>query len=591
MESDEALALAWQERAERSALEELVRRHERAIHNYLLRLLRDPHEAEEAAQQAFLRMLRGFGGYRPGLPFRAWLYRIALNTARTWIGRSLQRPVREAKAAPPGGNAVSPDEAAARREVQGLVDELPEDQREAVLLHYFEGLSHAETAAALDIPPGTVATRIHQALQSLRTRMAAIGILAPAGGVEQFLQPTSSVPPPASILSAVRREASGTAPPSKGAQPVVAAVSILVSLGIGGWLGYRLHPRAEPPSPIAAASARAPDHQDRPKQEPERASVGARPAAEAPAAPVDPPKPAAPPSKHRKLAAAYVRLYRAIENIEDPRNPRPEEGAKILGVLGPIWSDPEVVSGKGGKVALLNPGAPGDESFAELLIGVLEELGTPPSNEVRNRLLDHARRAAPDAPGGSTSIEKRTIEVRREMAATSEIRSILGELNQPAWEVVEGVEMFAGSGGMGLWSSGARGVGFLIRPASWDESGPRVAAFWKERMKLDPEEIALVTETAAVHARRLWSLQEEIRSTHGNDFMAVLTEQFDHASGKATSAGRKKDPELVTKLKNVYLRLLEAELEARRALMALLPAKAESIAAAPPYVYLMDGPR
>ena len=80
--TDEILIAQFQERGDRESLASLIQRHQSPVYSYLLRLLRNTHDAEEAAQETFLRVLRGLAGYRRELPFRPWLYRIAQNCAK-----------------------------------------------------------------------------------------------------------------------------------------------------------------------------------------------------------------------------------------------------------------------------------------------------------------------------------------------------------------------------------------------------------------------------------------------------------------------------------------------------------------------------
>src|SRR5207244_10026116 len=142
-------------------LASLIRRHQSPVFSYLLRLLKNAHDAEDAAQGCFVRMLRGLPGYRSDLPFRPWLYRIALNCARGTAARRSEQPERERTAAanrPEETMTMNPADLAARNEILRMVNDLPDAQKEAVTLHYCQGLSHSEVASVLEVPAGTVAT-------------------------------------------------------------------------------------------------------------------------------------------------------------------------------------------------------------------------------------------------------------------------------------------------------------------------------------------------------------------------------------------------------------------------------------------------
>jgi RNA polymerase sigma-70 factor (ECF subfamily) len=204
---DETLVQEFREDRDPDRLTALVSRYERPIYAFQLRLLKDSHQAEEAAQETFLRMLRGLPGFRPEHPFRPWLYRIALNAARTLAVRRAQQGQRERIASlrrREGEGTRNPSDGAFLKELHALVDELPPAQKEALLLHYYQGLSHSEVASALEVPPGTVATRIHRGLETLRGRLAPLGVTLSTLALAEYLGENVAEATPPSILSAVR---------------------------------------------------------------------------------------------------------------------------------------------------------------------------------------------------------------------------------------------------------------------------------------------------------------------------------------------------------------------------------------------------
>ena len=137
-------------------------------------LLRNPDDADDAAQDAFLAALANLGRYDPRRPFGPWLMRIVANTA---IDRSRRRTVRRTEALHEGLVDVgeAPDRAAERGELanrlRGALLELPERQRLAVTLFDAEGYSHAEIADILRVPIGTVRSDVHHARRKLRERL------------------------------------------------------------------------------------------------------------------------------------------------------------------------------------------------------------------------------------------------------------------------------------------------------------------------------------------------------------------------------------------------------------------------------------
>jgi RNA polymerase sigma factor (sigma-70 family) len=132
-------------------------------------------EAEDAAQDGFVKAWRALGRFRAGAPFRPWLLQIVANEARNRrrsAGRRAQLVVRAAALESSGDAAPSPEASLLDTERRGAllaaVNGLPEDQRLAISLRYFAELSEEETAAALDLPRGTVKSRVSRALERLR---------------------------------------------------------------------------------------------------------------------------------------------------------------------------------------------------------------------------------------------------------------------------------------------------------------------------------------------------------------------------------------------------------------------------------------
>jgi RNA polymerase sigma factor (sigma-70 family) len=164
---------------------ELVRRHQRAAVRVAAMAAGDAAEAEDAAQEAFLRAYRALGGFRPGQPFRPWLLRIVANTARN--GRRSARRRRgvalraAALAVVPGDSPA--DVAAGREDRRRLLDALHRlDATDRLVLTYrwFEQLSEAEMAVALGCRPGTVKSRLSRAMDRLRTELGAEARPVPA---------------------------------------------------------------------------------------------------------------------------------------------------------------------------------------------------------------------------------------------------------------------------------------------------------------------------------------------------------------------------------------------------------------------------
>jgi RNA polymerase sigma-70 factor (ECF subfamily) len=162
------------QRGDKLAFGELVRRHREGVVNVVYRMCGDAHLAEDAAQEAFIRAWQHLHRYRPRAPFRNWLYRIATNVARDVLRR--ERESVDIEALPLAASEQGPETAVEGRErgerVRQAVLALPPASREALILREYEGLSYREIADVLDIPIGTVMSRLNYARNRLRESLA-----------------------------------------------------------------------------------------------------------------------------------------------------------------------------------------------------------------------------------------------------------------------------------------------------------------------------------------------------------------------------------------------------------------------------------
>ena len=167
----------------REAFDELVRRHQAAIVTLVRALTGGQADAEDLAQDVFVRAWRSLRGFRGESTFRTWLHRVAINVVRTSQARRTRLlrvfvpfgGTRDEEAPPPEVvDADEPvDDALARRQiVDRALAALPEDLRLAVTLRDLQGLDYREIAAALDVPIGTVESRIFRARQRLKPLLA-----------------------------------------------------------------------------------------------------------------------------------------------------------------------------------------------------------------------------------------------------------------------------------------------------------------------------------------------------------------------------------------------------------------------------------
>lgn len=171
----EAELLTRAQSGERNAFSELVRLHAPGVLNVVYRMCGDQQIAEDAAQETFIQAWLHLSSYRPQTGLRNWLYRIAVNAATDMLRREkriLSIAVDDFHLADPqpGPEALfSQEELAAS--VQQAVSSLPEASRAVLVLREYEGLSYQEIAEALDIPVGTVMSRLNYARSLLRGRL------------------------------------------------------------------------------------------------------------------------------------------------------------------------------------------------------------------------------------------------------------------------------------------------------------------------------------------------------------------------------------------------------------------------------------
>lgn len=154
----------------------LVDAHAGELLGFLQRMLHDRQEAEDVLQESFLRAYRAFPRLDSNAHHRAWLYRIALNTARSWLGR--RRPATLAPEAlddlPEDGPSV--EEQQVSRElaaaVRQAVEVLPRQQRAALLLRMYQGLEYSDIGDVLNCTAETARAHVYQAVRKLRGRFA-----------------------------------------------------------------------------------------------------------------------------------------------------------------------------------------------------------------------------------------------------------------------------------------------------------------------------------------------------------------------------------------------------------------------------------
>jgi RNA polymerase sigma factor (sigma-70 family) len=172
---DESDLIGRAKRGDTHAYEELVFAHQGIAFRTAYLIAGNAADAEDAAQDGFVKAWRALGRFREGAPFRPWLLQIVANEARNRrrsAGRRAHLALRAATEQPSGDAAPSPEASLLSAEMRGAllaaVNELPEDQRVVIALRFFAGLSEHEVAEALSLPEGTVKSRSARALDRLR---------------------------------------------------------------------------------------------------------------------------------------------------------------------------------------------------------------------------------------------------------------------------------------------------------------------------------------------------------------------------------------------------------------------------------------
>lgn len=173
------------QRGDKHAFELLVAKYQRRLGRLISRFVRNPAEAEDVTQDAFIKAYRALPAFRGESAFYTWLYRIGINTAKNYLvsqGRrsptSTSFDAEEAEALEEATllhEVATPENELMSKQVVEVVNaslqELPDDLRTALTLREIEGLSYEEIAAVMDCPIGTVRSRIFRAREAIAANL------------------------------------------------------------------------------------------------------------------------------------------------------------------------------------------------------------------------------------------------------------------------------------------------------------------------------------------------------------------------------------------------------------------------------------
>ena len=172
---DETELITRAQNGERNAFSELVRLHARGVMNVIYRMCGDEQLSEDAAQEAFIRAWLNLSSYRPQTSLRNWLYRIAVNAATDMLRKEKRILPNDIEDLQLTDERPGPESLASQQErtvlVQKAVLSLPDSSRAVLVLREYEGMSYHEIADALDIPVGTVMSRLNYARKLLKEKL------------------------------------------------------------------------------------------------------------------------------------------------------------------------------------------------------------------------------------------------------------------------------------------------------------------------------------------------------------------------------------------------------------------------------------
>lgn len=184
----DAALVARVQRGDKRAFDLLVLKYQRKIMRLLSRMIRDPAEIEDVAQEAFIKAYRALPQFRGDSAFYTWLYRIAINTARNWQAANGRRPLTSSIVETGEGETFdeidnltdisTPESMLASRQIAETVNaamqSLPEDLRTAILLREIEGMSYEDIAQSMGCPIGTVRSRIFRAREAIASQLKSV---------------------------------------------------------------------------------------------------------------------------------------------------------------------------------------------------------------------------------------------------------------------------------------------------------------------------------------------------------------------------------------------------------------------------------
>lgn len=158
-----------------AAFDELMRRYKRPVVNFVFRMLGNAEDADDVAQDVFVRVYQNLDTYRPQTKFSTWLFALARNAAIDRMRWRARHPAESLESVPEISAAAGTAEEVNARDIgetiAAAVAKLPEDQRTALVLAEYQGMSYAEIAGVMRCSEKSVEARLYRAKQALRERL------------------------------------------------------------------------------------------------------------------------------------------------------------------------------------------------------------------------------------------------------------------------------------------------------------------------------------------------------------------------------------------------------------------------------------
>ena len=172
------------QKGDKGAFDLLIQKYQHRIVSLVSRYVSDPSEAQDVAQEAFIKAYRAIGRFRGDSAFYTWLYRIGINTAKNWIVAKNRRPpssdidavdAEQYNMSSRLKETSTPENELLREEIETTVYDtianLPEDLRTAIMLREMDGMSYEEIATTMECPIGTVRSRIFRAREAIDEKL------------------------------------------------------------------------------------------------------------------------------------------------------------------------------------------------------------------------------------------------------------------------------------------------------------------------------------------------------------------------------------------------------------------------------------